>query len=133
MPAERAEAADLVANAGLSYRWDPGFVLRVAGDAEAQVDALFGHNTDEVVAFKTLREVAAALVSSPVVAEETLAQLADATGVVITAEPPGAVNRVLWSTVGSLARQLLDVLDDGSPPEDVTAAATVLDAVLARS
>ena len=128
-PTERAEAADLLAGAGVVYRWDPGYVLRVAEADEERVDSLFGHDGEEATALKTLRTAAVALGGDPA-DEGVVADLADATGVVSAAEAPDGVNRIKWSTVGYLARQLLEVLDDGSPPEDVAAASAALIAVL---
>ncbi len=132
-PAERAEAADLVAGAAITYRWDPGFVLRVGAADEDRVDALFGHDSEERQALASLRVVADLLVGDWVASasEEVLADLADATGVVSTADPPEMVNRVFWATVAHLARQLLQLTEDPDvPDEDVAAAASALKAVL---
>lgn len=127
---ERVEATDLVAGAAIPYRWDPGFVLRIGPASEEAVDALFGHDSDERQALKTLVSVAATLAEEPG-DDEAMVQLADATGVVTTAETPEGVNRVLWSTVGYLARQLLNLTEDDEVlDEDVIAAAAALKAVL---
>jgi hypothetical protein len=130
-PQERADASDLLAGAGIRYRWDSGYVLRVADEDEDRADELFGHDTEEVLALAALRDAAAVLVDGIVDDDDVLGQLADATGVVTTADPPPGVNQILWSTAGYLARQLLSVAsEEGTNEEDVTAAATALRAVL---
>ena len=58
------------------------------------------------------------------------AELADAAGVVLVAELPFGVNPVLWATVGTLARQLLGLIEGNADPEDVMAGADALRAVL---
>jgi len=40
------------------------------------------------------------------------------------------VNRVLWSTAGMLARQLMDLVETGADPDDVAAGADALRSVL---
>jgi hypothetical protein len=126
---ERVEASQLLVNAGIPYRWEPGYVLRVAPEMETRVDTLFGHEPEEAAALTTLREAASTLVHDPT-DEDAIAELADATGVVITAEAPEEVNRIFWATVGYLARQLLDLAGEGADAGDVAAAASALAAVL---
>jgi hypothetical protein len=58
------------------------------------------------------------------------AELADAAGVVLVAELPFGVNRVLWTTAGTLARQLLGLIEGNADGEDVVAGADALRAVL---
>lgn len=58
------------------------------------------------------------------------AELADAAGVVLIAAAPFGVNRVLWSTAGMLARQLMDLVETGADPDDVAAGADALRSVL---
>jgi hypothetical protein len=128
---ERVEASDLLAKAGIPYRWDPGYVLRVAPGNEEEVDALFGHEPEETAALASLRTCASALAADPT-DEDAIVELADATGVVTTAEPPEGVNRILWSTAGYLARQVLDLAGEVDVDEDdVVVAATALARVLA--
>jgi hypothetical protein len=176
-PAERAEAAELLMGAGISYRWDEGYRLFVAPDDETQVDALFdqpsagdepsaddeggsgappapederasddgeavagGDAEDEEPAEWVADEEAAQALTTLFDAADRLrhrprdedagADLADAAGVVLVAALPFGVNRVLWATAGMLARQLVDLLEEGADEDDVVAGADALRAVL---
>jgi hypothetical protein len=45
-PQERAEASDILLEAGIAFRWDDGYRLMVASSDEAAVDVLFGQVDD---------------------------------------------------------------------------------------
>jgi hypothetical protein len=62
--------------------------------------------------------------------EDAAAELADATGVVLIAPLPFGMNKVLWATAGTLARQLVDLVDGDADPNDVVAGADALRSVL---
>ncbi len=62
--------------------------------------------------------------------EDAGAEFADAAGVVLIAEVPFAMNRVLWATAGMLARQLLQLFDEHADGDDIAAGADALRAVL---
>jgi hypothetical protein len=155
---ERAEAADLLIEAAVPYRWEDGYRLFVDPNREDDVDALFGQTGDEEAADATTPELAltddddddptewvadeeaVSAMSRLFDASDRLrhhpnddnaaAELADATGVVLVAPPPFGVNKVLWVTAGMLARQLLDLVEGDVDGEDVAAGAEALRAVL---
>ena len=62
--------------------------------------------------------------------DDAAADLADAAGVVLVAALPFGVNRVLWATAGTLARQLVDLIEQHADDDDVVAGADALRAVL---
>ena len=62
--------------------------------------------------------------------EDAAAELADATGVVLIAPLPFGMNKVLWATAGTLARQLLDLIETSAGDDDVIGAADALRSVL---
>jgi hypothetical protein len=62
--------------------------------------------------------------------EGAAAELADATGVVLIAPLPFGMSKVLWATAGTLARQLLDLLETNAGDDDVASAADALRSVL---
>jgi fatty-acyl-CoA synthase len=132
-PAERRDATGVLLEEGIPYRWDSRYQIRVGPEHERDVDILFGHDDDEAETTKALTvllEASDRLRRDPD-DEEGIAELADATGVVLTGEPPTGVNWVRWSTVGYLARQLVDLVANGAGLDDLAAAADVLHAVLA--
>jgi hypothetical protein len=147
--AERAEAADLLIGADISYRWDEGYRLFVSPDREDDVDALFGQPTaepdestdvtDEPAAWVADEEAAQALarlfdasdrLRHRPADEDAAAELADAAGVVLIAPLPFGMNKVLWATAGLLARQLVDLLEARADGDDVVAGADALRSVL---
>jgi hypothetical protein len=185
-PAERTEAADLLIEARIPYRWDEGYRLFVSPDREDEVDALFGQpvggeeegdeeeeggdeeedgeeedgdagTSDDVnvdtdafddtygddgeepaewvadeesaQALGRLFDASDRLRHHPD-DEDAAAALADATGVVLIAPLPFGMNNVLWTTAGTLARQLLALLEEGAAPDDVKVAADALRSVL---
>ena len=62
--------------------------------------------------------------------EDAAAELADAAGVVLIASLPFGMNKVLWATAGTLARQLVGLVDGNADPDDVVAGADALRSVL---
>jgi hypothetical protein len=155
-PAERAEASDILIDAGVPYRWEDGYRLFVAPESEATVDSLFGQTDDAardavagngrgtdgddepaewvadqeaVEALSRLFDAAVRLRHSPH-DEDAGAELADAAGVVLIAPVPFAMNGVLWATAGMLARQLLELVEGQAEAEDIVAGAEALRAVL---
>jgi hypothetical protein len=153
-PDERAEAADLLIGAALPYRWEDGYRLLVPPEHEDEVDVLFGQTPDDdggapddgapdddgEPAEWVADEEAAQALAQLFDASDRLrhhpsddtagAELADAAGVVLIAPAPFGVNRVLWSTAGMLARQLMDLVETGADPDDVVAGADALRSVL---
>ena len=130
---ERRDASEVLIEEGIPYRWDPGFQIRVGPEHEADVDILFGHDDDDsetTKALTVLLDASDRLRHDPD-DEAGIAELADATGVVLTADPPTGVNWVRWASVGYLARQLVDLVTNGARLDDLAAAAEVLHAVLA--
>ena len=149
-PAERAEASDLLIGAGVPYRWDDGFRLLVDAAHEDEVDELFDQPADDAAepgaggddeppewqadeesaqALGRLFDAADRLRHRPT-DDDAAAELADAAGVVLVAEPPFGVNRVLWTTAGVLARQLLGLIEGNADTEDIGFGADALRAVL---
>ena len=155
----RADATAALVGTAVPYRWEPGLLLVVAADREADVDRLLDEVEDQGVDALEAGQVTDSGALAPAAdewgeGEESFGALGDlydaadrlfhwpadrgakaelgrSSQAVAAAPPPFGFNPVLWQTAGTLGRQLMDLIDGGASDDDIRAGAEALRDVLA--